>query len=148
MKDSVSVYTDGSCYGNPGPGAYAAIIKKGRFYKEIVGSVPHSTNNRMELMSVIKGLAEVKPHSTVTVFTDSLYVEQAFNSGRIIQWQNNGWRRLRTGEELMNKDLFSVLLQTIVDKKLEVKFQKLEAHKGHRFNTRVDFLARQAAKSV
>ena len=124
----VSVYTDGSCAGNPGPGGYAAILKCGRFYREIVGSVQHSTNNRMELTAVIKGLSEVKPNSKVVVYTDSQYVEQAFNSGRVEQWQANGWKRIRTGTGVKNKDTFSMLLDTIRDRKLEVKFQKLTAH--------------------
>ena len=145
----VSVYTDGSCNGNPGPGGYAAILKCGRFYREIVGSVPNTTtNNRMELTAVIKGLSEVKPNSKVTVYTDSKYIEEAFNSGRVEQWQNNGWRRIRTGTEVKNKDSFSILIDTIKDRKLEVKFQKLTAHKGHKLNNRADFLARQAAKAA
>ncbi len=145
---NVSVYTDGSCNGNPGPGGYAAIIRCGRFRKEISGSISHSTNNRMEVIAIIKGLSEVKPCSRVTVYTDSAYVEQAFNSGRITQWQNNGWRRIRTGTEVLNKDVFSILLDTIKDRKLEVKFQKLVAHKGHKLNNRADFLARQAARTA
>ena len=145
----VSIFTDGSCNGNPGPGGYAAILKCGRFYREIVGSVPNTTtNNRMELTAVIKGLSEVRPYSKVTVFTDSQYIEQAFNSGRVEQWQNNGWRRIRTGTEVKNKDGFSILLDTIRERKLEVKFQKLTAHKGHKLNNRADFLARQAAKTA
>ena len=145
----VSVYTDGSCDGNPGPGGYAAILKCGRFYREIVGSVQNTTtNNRMELTAVIKGLSEVKPNSKVTVYTDSQYIEQAFNSGRVEQWRNNGWRRIRTGTEVKNKDGFSILLDTIRERKLEVKFQKLTAHKGHKLNNRADFLARQAAKTA
>ena len=145
----VSVYTDGSCNGNPGPGGYAAILKCGKFYREIVGSVPKTTtNNRMELTAVIKGLSEVRPNSKVTVYTDSQYIEDAFNSGRVEQWQNNGWRRIRTGTEVKNKDGFSILLDTIKERKLEVKFQKLTAHKGHKLNNRADFLARQAAKTA
>ena len=144
----VSVYTDGSCNGNPGPGGYAAILKCGRFYREIVGNVQHSTNNRMELMAIIMGLSEVRPNSRVVVYTDSQYVEEAFNSGRVEQWQANGWRRIKTGTEVKNKEGFSMLLDTIRDRKLEVKFQKLTAHKGHRFNERADFLAKQAAKAA
>ena len=145
----VSVYTDGSCDGNPGPGGYAAILKCGRFYREIVGSVPNTTtNNRMELTAVIRGLSEVKPNSKVVVYTDSQYVEQAFNSGRIEQWRNNGWRRIRTGTEVKNKDGFSILLDTIKERKLEVKFEKLTAHRGHKLNERADYLARQAAKTA
>ncbi len=109
-RNQVSLYTDGSCDGNPGPGGYAAILKKGRFYREITGSVPHGSNNRMELLAVIKGLAEVKQSSTVTVFTDSAYVESAVNEGRLSQWQNNGWRRIRTLEPVKNADLWVVSL--------------------------------------
>ena len=146
-RSHVSLYTDGSCYGNPGPGGYAAILKCGKFYREVVGNVPQSTtNNRMELVAVIKGLSEVKPNSKVTVFTDSQYVEEALNSGRVAQWQENGWRRIRTGTEVVNKDAFRIILTMIKDRKLEVKFQKLAAHKGNKLNNRADFLARQAAK--
>ncbi len=145
-RNQVSLFTDGSCNGNPGPGGYAAILKKGRFHKEIVGKVPHSTNNRMELTAVIKGLSEVKPHSNVTVYTDSGYVERAVNEGRLEQWQHNGWRRIRTGTEVMNRDMWQDLISIINERNLDVKFQKIAAHKGHRINERVDFLARQAAK--
>ena len=145
---NVSVYTDGSCDGNPGRGGYAAIIKTGRCFKEVVGSIPYATNNRMELQAVIKGLAEVRPCSDVTVFTDSAYVEQAVNQGRLEVWKENGWRRIRTGEPIRNKTDWLVLLDTIQEKKLNVRFQKLSAHKGHYFNERADFLARQAAKSA
>lgn len=148
-RSHVFVYTDGSCNGNPGPGGYAAILKCGKFYREVVGSVPASTtNNRMELAAVIKGLSEVKQQSKVTVFTDSQYVEQAFNSGRVTKWQENGWRRIRTGAEVVNKDAFSILLSIIKDRKLEVKFQKLPGHSGHKLNDRADFLARRAARST
>ena len=102
----------------------------------------------MELTAVIKGLSEVRPNSKVTVYTDSQYIEDAFNSGRVEQWRNNGWRRIRTGTEVKNKDGFSILLDTIKERKLEVKFQKLTAHKGHKLNSRADFLARQAADIV
>ena len=148
-RSHVAVYTDGSCNGNPGPGGYAAILKCGKFYREIVGNAPSmTTNNRMELTAIIKGLSEVKPQSKVTVFTDSQYVEQAFNSGRITQWQENGWRRIRSGKEVVNKDAFSILLNTIRDRRLEVKFQKISGHSGHKLNERADFLAKRAAKSA
>ncbi len=147
-KKRVSLFTDGSCDGNPGPGGYAAILKKGKFHKEIVGSVPHSTNNRMELLAVIKGLSEVKPYSNVTVYTDSGYVERAMNEGRLTQWQNNGWRRNRTLEPVKNADLWKMLFSIQSERKLDVKYRKIAAHKGHRMNERVDFLARQAAKAV
>ena len=147
-RSYVSVYTDGSCNGNPGPGGYAAILKKGRFYKEIAGSVPLASNNRMELLAVIKGLSEVKPNSNVTVFSDSQYLVSAVNEGRLDIWQSNGWRRIRTLTPVQNSDLWRGLISIVRERKLEVKFQKLSAHKGHKLNNRADFLARQAAKAV
>ena len=147
-RNQVFIYTDGSCNGNPGPGGYAAILKKGRFYREIVGSVRYGSNNRMELEAVIKGLEEVKPGSHVTVFSDSQYIVDAVNEGRLAVWQTNGWRRIRTLEPVKNSDLWMVLVSIIKEKELEVNFQKLRAHKGHKLNSRADFLARQAAKAA
>lgn len=144
----VSVYTDGSCNGNPGPGGWAAILKKGRWEREIVGSTPYGSNNRMELQAVIAGLSAVRPGSLVTVYTDSGYVERAVNEGRLAQWQNNGWRRIRTLEPVMNADLWRYYLSIVQERKLEVKFEKLTAHQGHKLNNRADFLARQAAKTA
>ncbi len=147
-KSHVTVYTDGSCNGNPGPGGYAAILMKGRWKKEIVGSITHSTNNLMELQAVISGLLAIKSGSHVTVFSDSKYVVDAVNSGRLMEWQANGWRRIRTMEPVKNSDLWRYYLSIQNERNLDVKFQKIAAHKGNRFNERVDFLARQAAKSA
>ena len=147
-RSYVSVYTDGSCNGNPGPGGYAAILKKGRWKKEIVGSIPHSSNNRMELQAVISGLSAVRPCSQVKVYCDSQYVVDAIAEGRVMEWQNNGWRRIRTLEPIKNADLWRNYLSIVQDRKLSVIFHKIAAHKGHQMNERVDFLARQAAKSA
>ncbi len=147
-KNQVSLYTDGSCDGNPGPGGWAAILRKGRFYKEIVGSVPHGSNNRMELEAVIRGLEAVKRGSHVTVYSDSQYIVDAVNEGRLAAWRTNGWMRIRTLTPVKNADLWKVLLSIISDRKLEVRFQKLSAHKGHKLNNRADYLARQAAKAA
>ena len=147
-KPHVNVYTDGSCNGNPGPGGYAAILMKGRWKKEIVGRTKHGTNNRMELQAVISGLSAIKPGSQVTVFCDSQYVVDAVNSGRLMIWKTNGWRRIRTMEPVKNKDLWKHYLSIQNERNLDVVFQKIAAHKGNRFNERVDYLARQAARTV
>ena len=148
IENVVSVYTDGSCNGNPGPGGYAAIIRKGEWCKEISGAVPYSTNNRMELTAVIRGLSEIEKGSTVRVLTDSAYIERAVNEGRLAVWQENGWRRIRTLEPVRNADLWRSLLSIVKSRDLDVKFQKIAAHRGNRFNERVDFLARRAARSA
>ena len=147
-RKPVSIYTDGSCNGNPGPGGYAAILKCGRFYKEVTGTVPHSSINRMELLAVIKGLSEVKPFSNVIVYSDSSYVVSAIIEGRLEQWKRNGWQRIKIGTPVLNRDQWQALCATIKDRNLVVRFQKLKAHKGNYFNERADFLARQAAKSA
>ena len=85
-RKRVLVYTDGSCIGNPGKGGYGVIIKEGRRLKSFSGSIPYSTNNRMELSAVIKGLAAVAPGSAVTVYSDSNYVVNAFAGGLLEQW--------------------------------------------------------------
>lgn len=148
MENRIQMYTDGSCNGNPGPGGYCAIIKNGSKVQTVTGNVPHSTNNKMELMAVIKGLAAVKPHSAVTVFSDSYYVTGPMNEGRVDQWRTNGWRRIKTGEPIQNKEMWTELLRITERKGLMVKYVKLKAHKGQKLNEMADFLARMAARTA
>ncbi len=142
----ISVFTDGSCIGNPGKGGYCAIIRRGKEYRTITGSVSYSTNNRMELTAVIEGLSAVPHGSAVTVFTDSGYIERAVNEGRLDVWQQNGWCRIKTGEPVKNADRWLVLVDLIKNRKLDVSFVKLKAHKANYFNNRADCLARMAAQ--
>ena len=146
-ENRVLVYTDGSCFGNPGKGGYAAIVRSGDAQWTITGSVPFSTNNRMELTAVIEGLSSVACGSAVTVLTDSQYVEKAVNDGYLDIWRQNGWRRIRTGDPVKNADKWLVLANTIRNKDLHVIFVKLKAHKTNAFNNHVDLLARQAAQN-
>ena len=141
----IQVFTDGSSFGNPGKGGYAAIIRNGKSNQIITGSVPNSTNNRMELTAVIEGLTAIPRDSAVTVFTDSGYIERAVNEGRLAVWQKNGWRRIKTGEPLKNADQWLVLCELIRNSNLDVQFVKLKAHKSNYFNNRADSLARMAA---
>ena len=141
----IQVFTDGSSFGNPGKGGYAAIIRNGKSNQIITGSVPNSTNNRMELTAVIEGLIAIPHDSAVTVFTDSGYIERAVNEGRLAVWQKNGWRRIKTGEPLKNADQWLVLCELIRNSNLDVQFVKLKAHRSNYFNNRADSLARTAA---
>lgn len=147
INKHVSLFTDGSCNPNPGKGGWAAIILDGRHHTEISGTVPHGSNNRMELAAVVNGLARLPPNSSVKVFTDSAYVEKAINEGRLDKWAKNGWKRIRTGEPVKNRDLWMVLSDVIDKKHLTVSFTKVAAHKSSYFNNRADLLARQAAKA-
>jgi len=94
MNELIEIWTDGACSGNPGPGGWAAILRWRDHEKELSGAEPHTTNNRMELMSVLKGLSALTRPSCVAIVTDSAYVEKAFTQGWIAKWQQNVGRHL------------------------------------------------------
>ena len=131
MND-ISLFTDGSCDKNPGPGGYAAIIIQNGEYKEIAGSVSLSTINRMELQAVIAGLSEIKDKSNVTVYTDSGYIERAFNEGRVEVWQKYGWKSSLTGKKY---ELQGFILPTVTFKE---KSRPLKATAKIQFRRTVD----------
>ena len=90
---TVYLYTDGACSGNPGPGGYGAILKYGKFEKEICGGDENTTNNRMELLGVIKGLEALNEPCHVVLTSDSKYVIDALSLGWAEKWKQNGWMR-------------------------------------------------------
>jgi ribonuclease HI len=139
----VTIYTDGACSGNPGPGGWGAILISESLRKEISGGDPATTNNRMELMAAIAALRELKGSSDVELFTDSKYVKQGITEW-IIKWKANGWRR-RSGKKLLpvkNEDLWRQL-DTLAETH-RVAFKWVEGHAGHPENERADELARNA----
>lgn len=138
---SVQLYTDGACSGNPGPGGWAAILKYGNHIKEISGSMPQTTNNRMELFAVISGLGALKEGCQVTVFSDSTYVVDAFNKKWVENWQQNGWKTADK-KPVENQDLWRLLL--IAMKRHQVRYEKVAGHTDHEENNRCDFLAKAA----
>ena len=93
MLKEVSLYTDGACTGNPGPGGYGVVLVYSTQRKEISGGYRRTTNNRMELMSVIKGLEALKERCKISVFSDSRYVVDAVSKGWAKRWRANGWMR-------------------------------------------------------
>lgn len=138
----VRIYTDGACSGNPGPGGYAAILSCGDHRREIVGGEAQTTNNRMELMAVIKALDALKQECEVDVYSDSAYVVNAFNQGWIQQWRQRGWRT--SGKKsVQNTDLWKQLLSLV--SKHTVTFHKVAGHADDPFNNRCDELARGEA---
>ena len=139
----VTIYTDGACSGNPGPGGWGAILISGTLRKEISGGDPDTTNNRMELMAAIAALSELKGSSDVELFTDSKYVKQGITEW-ITKWKANGWKR-RSGKKLLpvkNEDLWRQL-DTLAGAH-QVSFKWVEGHAGHPENERADELARNA----
>ena len=136
---AIELYSDGACSGNPGPGGWAAILKFGNHVKELSGSMPLTTNNRMELFAVISGLGALKESCKVVVYSDSAYVVDAFNKNWIDNWQRNGWKNV-SAKPVENQDLWRLLLLTI--RKHEVSFVKVPGHADHPENNRCDELAK------
>ena len=135
---TVYLYTDGACSGNPGPGGYGAILKYGKFEKEICGGEENTTNNRMELLGVIKGLEALNEPCRVVLTSDSKYVIDALSLGWAIKWKQNGWKRNKK-DPALNPDLWERLLQLTAIHKMEYNWVK--GHAGHPENERCDKMA-------
>ena len=134
----VTIYTDGACSGNPGPGGWASILMAGGVKKELSGGERDTTNNRMELMAVIEGLAALKCPCKVDIYSDSAYVVNAFSQNWIEKWIKNGWKNSAKAE-VANSDLWKRLLElTSIH---TVTFHKVKGHADNEFNNRCDELA-------
>lgn len=136
--DRVTVYTDGACSGNPGPGGWAAILIYGPHKKEISGGERETTNNRMELTAVISALELLKRPCEVNVISDSSYVVNAIEKGWARKWQRNNWMRNRT-EKALNPDLWARLLSLCETHKVD--FTWVKGHAENEYNNRCDQLA-------
>lgn len=144
MKE-VMIYTDGACSGNPGPGGYGAILFYGKHRKELSGGERATTNNRMEIMAVIKALEILKEPCRVSVYSDSAYVVNCFQKGWIYGWLRNGWVNSKK-EPVENQDLWKQLWDLM--KKHQVNYVKVKGHSDNEFNNRCDELARAAIKGL
>lgn len=134
----VILYTDGACSGNPGPGGYAAILIYNNIEKEIVGGQKDTTNNKMEMMAVIKGLEMLKEPCEVEVYSDSAYVVNSIEKGWIYSWRKNGWKKADK-KEVKNIELWERLLKQLEIHK--VTFNKVKGHAQDELNNRCDKLA-------
>ena len=141
IKD-VTIYTDGACIGNPGPGGYGAVLIYDGHRRELSGGYRKTTNNRMEIMAAIVGLEALKAKCRVTLYSDSDYLVKAVSKGWAQRWRANGWRRNRR-EKALNPDLWQRLLQLCECH--EVQFRWVKGHAGTPENTRCDELAMEAA---
>ncbi len=134
----ITIYTDGSSRGNPGPGGYGAILMSGRHRKELSGGFSVTTNNRMELMAVIVALETLKkPGSHVLVYSDSKYVVESVEKKWVFGWEKNGFKKKA------NPDLWERFLA--IYRKHHVKFKWVKGHADNPFNNRCDELAVEAA---
>ena len=137
----VTLYTDGACSGNPGPGGYGGILIYGEHRREYSGSDPETTNNRMELLAVIEGLRRLKYPCEVDVYSDSAYTVNAFLNGWVYAWKNGGWKKA-DGKAVLNVDLWEELYGLTITHK--VTFHKVAGHSDNQLNNRCDELARGA----
>ena len=141
--EKVIIYTDGACYGNPGPGGWGAILMYKENKKEIAGGKEDTTNNVMELTAVIEGLKALKFPCEVELYSDSAYVVNAFDKGWIDNWVKNNWKTAGK-EPVKNQELWQELYD--LTKIHKVTFHKVKGHSDNEFNNRCDELARNAIK--
>ena len=138
----VSIYTDGACSGNPGPGGYGVILISGANRRALSGGEAETTNNRMELTAVIVGLSALKRRCSVTLYSDSKYVVDMVERGWLARWRANGWKRTKT-EAAKNIDLLERLWELLQAQ--QVKFVWVRGHADNALNNRCDELAVAAA---
>lgn len=144
---TVTIYTDGACKGNPGPGGFGTVIltmdNDGNLHKrELSKGYRRTTNNRMEIMSVIHGLELLDVPCIVDVYSDSQYVVKAFRQGWINSWQRKGW--IRKDGPVKNADLWQRLLKAMEIH--DVRYHWIKGHANNKYNIRCDELASNAAK--
>jgi ribonuclease HI len=137
----VEIFTDGACKGNPGPGGWGVVLRMGRHEREMSGSEPATTNNRMELTAVIRALGALKQPCAVSLHTDSRYVIDGITKW-IHGWQKNGWRN-SARQPVLNADLWQELW--LATRPHRIDWIWVKGHDGHPENERADRLASEAA---
>ena len=137
MKE-LTIYTDGACSGNPGPGGWGAVLIYGSFRKELSGACADTTNNRMELTAAIEALNALKESCKVDLYTDSAYLCRSFNEAWLDRWIANGWKTA-AGKPVENQDLWKWLLTVMQPH--QVTIIKVKGHADNPWNNRCDELA-------
>lgn len=143
--DRVTIYTDGACSHNPGPGGWGCVLIYGKHRKEASGNADHTTNNRMELTAAIEALRLLKRNCIVDLYTDSAYLCNAFEKGWLNNWRINGWKTANK-HDVENKDLWEQL--DILCSTHTVVFHKVKGHADNEENNRCDKLATDAVKEI
>ncbi|MFN8556121.1 MAG: ribonuclease HI [Dehalococcoidia bacterium] len=144
-RKRITIYTDGACLGNPGPGGYGAVLLYGAHRRELSGGYRLTTNNRMEMLAAIVGLQALREPCHVTLYSDSRYLIDALTRGWAARWRANGWKRTRT-EAAVNPDLWDDLLGLAA--RHQVAWLWVRGHAGNVENERCDALANAAARGV
>ncbi len=144
MSDSVEVFTDGACRGNPGIGGWGAILRYGDKERLLYGAEDHTTNNRMELMAAIEALAALTRPCEISLTTDSQYVRKGITEW-VAQWQRNGWRT-SAKKPVKNADLWQRLLEA--SSIHQITWHWVKGHSGHAENELADQLANRAIEEL
>ena len=139
----MTLYTDGACIGNPGPGGYGVVLIRENRRKELSGGFRKTTNNRMEILAAIVGLEALKEKCRVTLYSDSQYLVNGISKGWALRWRSQGWKRNKT-EKALNPDLWDRMLN-LCDMH-DVEFRWVRGHAGNPENERCDRLSVQAAQ--
>ncbi|MBD58847.1 MAG: ribonuclease HI [Citromicrobium sp.] len=143
MSD-VQIFTDGACKGNPGPGGWGVLLRKGTTERELSGAEPDTTNNRMEMTAAIEGLSALKRRCTVDLYTDSKYLIDGITKW-LPGWQRRGWKTA-SKKPVKNEDLWRKLAQ--LEAEHRITWHWVKGHAGHPENERADQLASDAADSL
>lgn len=137
----VTIYTDGACSGNPGPGGWGAVLMYGGHRKEMSGFDADTTNNRMELLAAVEALKALKSPCRVDLYSDSAYLVNAWKQRWLDSWQKNNWKNSQK-QDVVNQDLWQELLRLAAIH--QVNWIKVKGHSDNVENNRCDELARQA----
>lgn len=138
-KPKVTIYTDGACSGNPGPGGWGAVLIYGEYEKELSGAKRNTTNNRMELTAAIEALESLKQPCEVTLYTDSQYVQRGMTEW-MTNWIKKNWKNVK------NVELWQKLREA--ESRHDVTWEWVRGHAGNTYNERVDKLAVEAINTV
>lgn len=141
MTEPVEMFTDGACKGNPGPGGWGVVLRRGKHEKHLFGGEPETTNNRMELRAAIEGLAALKRPCRVELYTDSQYVKNGINSW-MDNWKRNGWRTAQR-KPVKNAELWRQLDE--LSRRHDIRWHWVKGHAGHAGNELADELANRGA---
>ncbi|MHA7878344.1 MAG: ribonuclease HI [Saccharospirillum sp.] len=144
MATEVTLYTDGACRGNPGPGGWGVVMQAGQHVKELYGGEPDTTNNRMELMAAIEGLKALNRACDVAVYTDSQYLRKGVLEW-MVGWKRNGWKTAARAP-VKNQDLWQRLDEQLA--RHQIEWHWVKGHSGHPGNERADALANRGTDEV
>lgn len=144
MTKPIEIYTDGACKGNPGPGGWGALLRYNGYEKQLFGGEAHTTNNRMELLAAIKGLAAITRPATVVLTTDSEYLRKGITEW-MANWKRNGWRTADK-KSVKNVDLWQQLDEVAM--KHTITWKWIKGHSGHPENDIADQLANKGIEDI